>query len=68
MPDFSSNAHLGISAGGGGESNGPEVDYSLALGWNLSIGGGMGHRQGPSPGINPLATHPTCFYLNIYVN
>ena len=50
MPDFSSNAHLDMSSGGGGL----EVDYSLAPGRNLS--GGMGHGRGPSPGIHPYQT------------
>ena len=53
MPDFSSNAHLGLSSRGGGESNGLEVDYSLAPGRNLSVGSGMVHGRGPSPGIHP---------------
>jgi hypothetical protein len=54
MPDFSSNAHLDMSSGGG--STGLEVDYSLAPGRNLSVGGEMRHGRGPSPGIYPYQT------------
>ena len=54
MPDFSSNAHLDISSGGG--TSELEVDYSLAPGRNLSAGGGMGHGRGSSPNVYPYQT------------
>ena len=56
MPDFSSNAHLDISSGGGGGTSELEVDYSLAPGRNPSAGGGIGQGRGSSPGIYPYQT------------